>query len=539
MSDSGRFFRHTKNRLQTLVYGNFIYRFLLGQGPVPERLRLSFSDAWPGNAAAGQDLMAQQDGVFEEDSSLSLTKRKPLLSHSWLRDLRAVGTESARRTARKLIEEWLTLYDHWQVDSWAPDVLGDRLSHWISFHDFYAQGASQEFEARLIASMVRQLRHLLRTTSPLLTGVKNLRIIKGLVLAGLSLLESEKALGLALDMLTRQLSTEILPDGGHISRNPDAQLQVLRLLIDIRAALRAAQLEVPSLLSLSIERMVPALKLFRHGDGGLALFNGGHDDNALEMEAVLTMAEARGRVLRRLPQTGYERIVAGRSLLLVDVGAPPPKPHDTTAHAGLLSFEFSVGRERLIVNCGTGPEDDADWRMATASTAAHSVLGLADTNAYGVLPRGGLSRRPTNITAQRYEQVGVPYVEAMHDGYFHKFRATYHRTLSLAAEGEELHGRETLTGPQGQEFTLRWHLHPSVQASLIQGGQAALLLMPSGSGWRLRLKPENFKGDLAMESSVYCGGRSPRRAIQLKVAGTMNADPTVIGWVLSREKKTS
>src|SRR5271169_4649494 len=101
-------------------------------------------------------------------------------------------------------------------------------------------------------------------------------------------------------------------------------MDMLRTLIDIRAALRAAQMEVPHELTAVIERMVPALKLFRHGDGGLALFNGGHESSALEMDAVLTLSAARGRVLRRLPQTGYERVTAGRSLLLVDVGAPPP-----------------------------------------------------------------------------------------------------------------------------------------------------------------------------------------------------------------------
>ena len=374
-----------QRRVQSVAYGSPIYRMMLEQGPVPDRLRLALVDPWPGDAQAGQAMIAAPTGLFEAENFRKVDKNKPLMTHGWLRDLRAVGTEGARRKALALIEDWLESQDSWHEGAWAPDVLGERLANWVSFYDFYAAGAGEDFSARLIGSMVRQLRHLLRVLPAHLTGVENLQAIKGLVYAGLGLLDGERALGLGLELLHRQLAEEILPDGGHVARNPALHLQVLRELIAIRAALRAAQMEVPHELVTAIERMVPALKLFRHGDGGLALFNGGHEGSALEMEAALTLAEARGRVLRRLPQTGYERVTAGRSLLLVDVGAPPLRPFDATAHAGLLGFEFSVGRERLIVNCGAGPADDPDWRMALASTAAFFRPAPAAVGEYSLL----------------------------------------------------------------------------------------------------------------------------------------------------------
>lgn len=534
MAGPAKLFHLIRRKARAAVYSNPAYRLLLEQGPVPENLRLSLADPWPGDAEAGQALIASRADLFDDDNPTSSAKKQHLATHGFLRDLRAVGTDAARRKALTLLEDWLLRHDRWQEDSWAPDVLGERLANWILFFDFYSAGASLEFQACLLASMTRQMRHLLRVMPDTLTGPAHLRAIKGLVYAGLGLLEGNKALSLALDLLKRQLAAEILPDGGPISRNPCAQMDMLRNLIDIRASLRAAQMEVPHELTTAIERMVPALKLFRHGDGGLALFNGGSESSGLEMDAVLTLSSARGRVLRRLPQTGYERVTAGRSLLLVDVGAPPPAPYDAAAHAGLLSFEFSVGRERLIVNCGASPEDDPAWRSALAATAAHSTLTLADTNACEVLPDGGIGHRPDSVTAQRYEQDGVHHVEAMHDGYVGPFRVAHHRVLSLTAEGDELFGREALSGTPGRDFTLRWHLHPSVQASLVQGGQAALLRTPSNSGWRLRVD----HGGLSLEPSIYCGDGSPRRSLQLRVSGPTYADPTVIGWALTREKKS-
>ena len=527
-----------RRRTQAVAYGSPIYRMMLEQGPVPDRLRLIVTDPWPGDAQAGQAMMAAPSGLFEAETFRHLDKNRALLAHGWLRDLRAVGTESARRKALTLMEDWLDYQDVWQEEGWAPDVLGERLANWVSFYDFYNAAPSSDFTPRLIASMVRQLRHLLRVLPADLAGVANLQAIKGLIYAGLGLLDSERALGLGLELLHRQLENEILPDGGHSARDPSQHLQTLRALIAIRAALRAAQMEVPHALTTAVERMVPALKLYRHGDGGLALFNGGHEGSVLEMDAALTLAEARGRVLRRLPQTGYERVTAGRSLLLIDVGAPPPRPYDSTAHAGLLAFEFSVGRERLIVNCGAGPTEDSAWRLATASTAAHSTLTLNDTNAAEILVEGGIGHRPKHVTSQRYEQNGVAYVEAAHDGYVGRARVTHHRTLSLAAEGDELRGREVLSGALGADFTLRWHLHPSVQAALVQGGQAVLLLLPSGAGWRLRVDSgEGFNTGLALEPSIYCGGTAPRRTLQIKISGRMAEDPTIVKWALGREKK--
>ena len=490
-------------------------------------------DPWPGDAQTGQALLSAQKELFDTTQQSGVNPSVMPHPARCLRDLRAVGTEAAKLKAVELIAAGITQLDEWQEVSWEPSLLGERLSAWIGFYDFYASVAPPEFHERLIISLVRQLRHLLRVPTNHLTGLARLRVIKGLLYGGLGLLEGERALEAAQELLMQQLTTEILPDGGHISRNPSVQLHALRYLIDIRTALQSERLELPPELTMSIERMVPALKMFRHGDGGLALFNGSNEESGLWIDAAITLAEARGRVMRRLPQTGYERITSGRSLLLVDLGAPPPHPFDAEAHAGLLSFEFSVGRERLIVNCGTAPAGQDEWRQALAATAAHSTLTLEDTNACGILS-DGLGHRPHEVSGQRFEQDGTQSVEMMHDGYVNHFRVLHHRTLSLLPEGEELCGREVLAGEPGHNFSLRWHLHAAVRASLAHGGQTALLRTPSGAGWRLRATG----GDLGLESSIYCGGDMPRRSLQLKLSGSMRSDPTVIEWTLTREKKS-
>src|SRR5206468_3410941 len=155
-----------------------------------------------------------------------------------------------------------------------------------------------------------------------------------------------------------------------------------------------------------------------------------------DIEAVLTLAESKGKPPMTAPHTGFQRLVAERTLMLVDAAAPSAL--DGHAHAGALSFELSVGKERLVVNCGAHVADQSDWRR-----------------------------------------------------------------LFLSPGGGDLRGEDTLVGEGRGRYAVRFHLHPRVQASLVQDGSAVLLRLPSGLGWRLRTST----GTLVLADSIYLGRR--------------------------------
>ena len=75
--------------------------------------------------------------------------------------------------------------------------------------------------------------------------------------------------------------------------------------------------------------------------------------------------------------------------------------------------------------------------------------------------------------------------------------------------------RTLVEAPTPQPFTLRFHLHPDVQASLQQDGEAVLLRLRSGGGWRLRADGAR----LSLEESIYLGGAEPRRSEQVVLTG--------------------
>src|SRR3546814_15609990 len=112
--------------------------------------------------------------------------------------------------------------------------------------------------------------------------------------------------------------------------------------------LRAGRREVPDALDAAIERMAPMLRFFRHGDGSLALFNDSIEEESWAIDLVLTPADAKGRPGVSAPDTGLERLVATRTIVLMDAGQPPPPGLAGTAHAGTRPQDRRGGKEGVM-----------------------------------------------------------------------------------------------------------------------------------------------------------------------------------------------
>ncbi len=527
----------------TLTYGNPIYRYML-QGDVPETLSWLPQPLGQGDAAQGEQLLRTEFSFGGENCAswpppwqparASQSWREAMHGFGWLEDLRAEGSTDAQQACVACIADWLAGQDRWQHASWSAPVLGARLAAWVGNASFFVPALTPELHKLLMVSLARQLRHLARLVPGNLVGLPALLTYKGMIFAAFNVPEeSSKHVSLALSLLTRLLTAEVLPDGGHLCRAPILMLDVLRHLLEIRAALAAHQLAPPPELDWAIKHLVPALRSLRHGDGGFALFHGSQSRTALAIDSLLERSGIRARGGKSLPHLGYERLQGGRCLLLCDTGLPPLRGHDTYAHAGLLSFEFSHGRERIITNCGGGLIW-GEWRHALAATAAHSTLLVADTNAAEVLEQGGLGRRPRQVTARSYALDNIHTIEARHDGYREAFGLVHERKLSLADDGSWLRGTDVLHGPGVYPYAIRFHLHPKVQCSLLQNSQSVLLRTASGQGWKFQCD----SGRIALEPSLYCGEGPPRRSQQIVISNRSGADVPV-QWALQRMEKQS
>ena len=503
---------------------------------VPDAPALPVRDPWPGDPGRGARLLkgelelagavrALRPGGWNETGGQAVL-RVAAHSFGWLRDLRALGTDAARLRARALVSEWINAPPPDPL-AYRPDVVGARISAWLGHYDFFAATADDAFRQRLMARLVSDARGLSAALPAEELDARALTALKGLISAAVALPEHVGFLARALKFLPQEISRQVLADGCHVERSPAAQLAALQDLTEIRALLQAAQTQPPPPLTNAIERMAPALRVMRHGDGGLALFNGSKEETPALIDLVLTQAGRGGRGPSALMEGGFQRLQAGRSVLLVDCGAPPPPGLDRNAHAGTLSMELSVGRDRLIVNCGAFPGGPTEWRDATRATAAHSTLVIADLSSSELKPEG-LGRRPATVEAQRQEANGAHWLEASHDGWKQVFGAIHRRRLYMAESGDDIRGEDAVEAPTPQPYTVRFHLHPDVSASVQQDGEAVLLRLRSG-GWRLRADGAR----VTLEESVYLGGPEPRRSEQVVLTGYADG-PQQVKWAISK-----
>src|SRR6185312_5660258 len=230
--------------------------------------------------------------------------------------------------------------------------------------------------------------------------------------------------------LRHELERQILPDGGHIGRDPGAVIDILLELLPLRQAYAARNMAPPPALLNAIDRMMPMLRFFRHSDGSFARFNGMGVTPADLLFTLLAYDETGGAPLSNAPHSGYQRLEAGGALI-VDVGRVPPVEVSLEAHAGCLAFEFSTPKHNaLIVNCGLPPTACEDWRQLARATSAHSTATLNDASSARFVT-SALFRRvlggapmlggPSRVAVMRDDRPDALVLHASHDGYAESF----------------------------------------------------------------------------------------------------------------------
>lgn len=536
------------NRLKALYYRSAFYRLSL-MTDRPARLNLPPQDMLPANGTRGAAL-ARGEFAFQGQSFLleapewapeysAVPWQSTLHGFSWLRDLKAYGGDASRRIARAFVSDWMAEFDQWHPVAWRADVMGTRLASWLTLHDFFLSSAEDQFRLSVYDSIARQTHHLARHIKKIKNNRDVIATLRGFLLSSIAL-GKDDYVGLALELYNETLPSQFLPDGGPVDRSPGTAARYLRQMVEARGALRAARYVVPDEWQSFIDRLAAFVKFFRHGDGGLALFHGTTEYEPIYLDTLLNASEAKARAFKSAEDTGYERLQAGRTSIIMDTGVAPSAPYDTETHASVLSFEMSCGKERIIVNCGSEP-GAGPWHNALRATAAHSALCIADTNSVEIVRDQGIGKRgPARVPIERGVEKSGDSVTALHDGYLQNFGVVHQRTLALNGAGDELTGEDLLKrieqsdNPSDHEFAIRFHFAPHAQIILSQDQQSALIRLGSGAGWRLRCNDAR----LLIEPSIYCGRSGETQRIQQIVINHILIGPDVtVNWSFKREKK--
>ncbi|MFT8895874.1 MAG: heparinase II/III family protein [Acetobacter sp.] len=488
-----------------------------GLRSIPSTPAQTVRDLWPGDAGNGEllvrgtashggETISIRKGVWS-DETWSPLFRDWFQSFEWLRDLRELGSESARAQARALVADWIA-----QPIGMTPledsSTTGARIASWLAQYDFFAASADEDYRRGLLQRIVLEARTLAAILPTDRHDWTALRGLKGLLATAVAIPEQKAFLSRYMKLIDPELEMQILPDGCHASRSPGAQLLVLRELAEMRLMLQSARIPMPTTLASALDRMAPVLRAFRHGDGRLALFNGTWSHDPALIDLIIARAMPRGNILARNMRDGrFVRATSGNTVLFVDAGGPPPKGFDALAHGGLMSMELSSGRSQIVVNCGASPRPG--WHEALRDAPAHSVLSIPACPPVLWRRDGSVDVRP-DVTWE-HSVSGIDHmIELASDCYRPVGCGSYRRRLFLSGEGADLRGEDRLdTAGDPPEFVLRFHLHPSVRVEL---EETDILLHAGDEVWRFR-----SNGYSTIEDSIYFGFKDPMPTQQIVV----------------------
>src|SRR5690606_35935814 len=157
---------------------------------------------------------------------------------------------------------------------WQPEIVARRVISWLSNSVLVLGTGDPKTYDAFLRALTDQLRYPSASYRDTPDGAPRLATLMALHYAGVCIVEQKARVERNVKPFCKELDRQILPDGGHISRNPTALIEILLDLLPMRQCFVARDRPAPKALSDAIDRAMPMLRFFRMGDGTLARFNG-------------------------------------------------------------------------------------------------------------------------------------------------------------------------------------------------------------------------------------------------------------------------
>lgn len=520
-------------------------------GKLPLRLLAVPKDELPADAARGKALRMgnfHYHGLEQPVQNIDYAKLPlppAMLDYihrfAWLRDLAAAtGRAEGAPLAAAITEDWLKQNtDKIREPAWRADNCAWRFLNMAAHCPFILSSSDPVYRSSVINHFARNARHLDRSASKAESRYARLTGWAGVTAASLLLPEGKARRIMGEAGLSDAIQMCVFEDGGVVSRSPMQLMELIGLLSLLRQCYLVTNVNVPEFLQDALNRSVPALLGLTHSDGGLGAWQGSAQVGSAHIDALIAASGVRARPQRQALDWGYQRISAGKSVLLLDAGPPPLAKQSAAGCASTLAFELSHGTQRIIVNCGgsslVGANIPAVLARGLRTTAAHSTLCIDDTNSTAILAGGQLGKGVTEVGLDRRDLENATRIEASHDGYGRAFGMVHSRTLILRSDGLELRGEDTLL-PHSHfkvksdvQVAIRFHLGGNIELAEGDNKQAIVLRLGNGSSWLFVAGG----GQVQVDDSIWVDGNGrPHPSQQLVIVSDAGKGGISIGWQL-------
>ena len=376
-------------------------------------------------------------------------------------------TETGLALMRDFVRQTATLRDG--LEAYPTSV---RIINWVQF-----VSRNQLHDDEINRHLFAQVR-LLSTRLEYHLGGNHLLENGFALLTGAFHFQDQRLFNKATRLLRRELTTQILPDGGHAERSPMYHQLLLDRLLDallmLQNQVEQTNPNFAEFLGEKAGKMLDWLNAVTYTNGDVPMVN----DAAFGIAP--TTAQLRKKATKvglpnpgpmcLLTDSGYRMFRPGtpdnsRYELFVDIGAIGPDSQPGHAHADTLSFVLNVDNQSVFVDNGTSTYQPGPRRMWERGTAAHNTVTVTNENTSEVWAsfRVGRRARATVLTDTQTE------LTARHDGYRH-VGIRHERNWQLTEDKIVMTDRLLTTHTKAEtppSGTARFYVHPAVLVQVL------------------------------------------------------------------------
>ena len=455
------------------------------------------------------NIVQLEDKVIWDHSLKKIENFEDLHGFTWLDDLAARGDNVAVKIAQKWIFSWIEKYGSGSGAGWTPNLTGRRLIRLIHHEEIILQGLSEQNISIYFRFIYKQANFLSKRFYKAHEINMNFDAVVGLIYCGLYVEGFESFITVATEYLSRECRDKIDEDGGILSRNPEELLEIFSYLVWVAHGLHDADWTPSQAHIEAINRIAPTLRHLRHTNGSLCRFNGCRGKYPGELDRYLFLSGNKKKTTKML-KMGYARLEGGRTSIIQDAGSLPNLFQSNLAHASVLGFELTHGRQPLIVNCGSGANFGRDWCKAGRATQSHSTFcikghssaKLTRSLSYNSKFKEFLSQGPTEVVINKSKVTRGTELTVYHNAYASKFNVNLERNLELSDNGETLKGKDQIVllsttdrskkiSYDDLEYEVRFHFHPELTVQILDNDMVKINSKYAGA-WileALNLKP--------------------------------------------------
>jgi len=279
----------------------------------------------------------------------------------YFEDLLSDNAEEKHKFHLQLLNCWVDQNPFGCGNGWEPYPTSLRIVNILK-----AWLGGLELDQKLFSSVFAQASFLSNYLEKHLLGNHYFVNLKALLFAGV-IFENPRWLSIAEKGLLSEIPEQILEDGANFELSPMYHSLILVDMLDMLNLSKAYSTRISSkfvsLLEYYIPKMLAFMDAMAHPDGGVSFFNDSSDGIAPTKAKIESYAEKLGFEVRPLDSSkpkiidnvnsGYICATTAGNKLIFDASHVGPAYIPGHAHADTLSFELSIGTQRVFVNSGT------------------------------------------------------------------------------------------------------------------------------------------------------------------------------------------